>query len=50
MLKIRLLNIYVQEQAILRTLRAKTLIREIISLEKNIKMMMRVLQKNSQNV
>ena len=34
----------------LRTLRAEALIREMFSSEKNIKMMMRVLQKNSQNV
>ena len=34
----------------LRTLRAKTLINEMLSSEKNVKMMMRVLQKNSQNV
>ena len=34
----------------LRTLRAKALIREIFSSEKNIKMIMRALQKNSQNV
>ena len=34
----------------LRTLRAKALIREIFSLKKDIKMTMRVLQENSQNV
>ena len=34
----------------LRTLRAKTLINEIFSSEKSIKMMMRILQENSQNV
>ena len=34
----------------LRALRAKTLIREIFSSEKNVKMTMRVLQENSQNV
>ena len=34
----------------LRTLRVKTLIYEIFLLKKNIKMMMRVLQENSQNI
>ena len=34
----------------LRTLRAKTSIREIFSLKKNIKMTMRILQENSQSV
>ena len=34
----------------LRTLRAKALIREMFSLKKDVKMMMRVLQENSQNV
>ena len=51
MSKIRSLNIYVQEQAMLRTLRIKTSIREMFLLEKNIKItIMRVLQENSQNV
>ena len=34
----------------LRTLRAKTSINEMFSSEKNVKMMMQVLQKNSQNI
>ena len=50
MSKIRSLNIRVQEQIMLCTLRAKTLIREIFSLKKDIKMTMRVLQKILQNV
>ena len=46
MLKIRSLNIYMQKQAMLRILRAKTSICEIFSSKKNIKMTMRTLQEN----
>ena len=50
MSKIRSLNICLQKQAMLRTLCARTSIREILSSEKNVKMTMRTLQKNSQNI
>ena len=48
--KIRSLNICLQKQAMLRTLCAKASIREILSSEKDVKMTMRTLQENSQNV
>ena len=48
--EIQLLNICVQEQAMLRTLRAKTSMYEMFSSKKNIKMTMRALQENSQNI
>ena len=50
MSEIQSLNIRMQKQAMLRTLRAKILIREMFSLKKDIKMMMRALQENLQNV
>ena len=50
MSKIQSLNICLQKQTMLRTLCAKTSIREMFSLKKDIKMTMRILQKNSQNV
>ena len=45
--KIQSLNICLQKQIMLRTLCAKTSIREIFSSEKDVKMTMRILQKNS---
>ena len=50
MSEIQSLNICLQKQAMLRTLCAKTLIREIFSSEKDVKMTMRILQENSQNI
>ena len=48
--KIRSLNICLQKQAMLRTLCAKTSVREMFSSERNVKMTMQILQENSQNV
>ena len=48
--EIRSLNICLQKQAMLRTLCARTSIREMFSSEKGVKMMMRILQENSQGV
>ena len=48
--KIRSLNICLQKQAVLRTLCAEASIREMLLSEKDVKMTMRTLQENSQNI
>ena len=48
--EIRSLNICLQKQAVLRTLCARTSVREMFSSEKSVKMTMRILQENSQSV